>query len=113
MGFGVVDLKPGEVVDIQPSICLGLRLVDKRSLPCPDRNKWLQVRDEIYGTYSMSKMASINLTGVNSAEAIMTKGWDKKRKMFVQSFEAQEDGVIDSAVLIMPLVFFIRYLGVG
>ncbi|KAJ3051925.1 hypothetical protein HK097_007074 [Rhizophlyctis rosea] len=66
----------------------GLRLVDKRSLPCPDRNKWLQVRDEIY-------------------EAVMTKGWDKKRKMFVQSFEAQEDGVIDSAVLIMPLVFFI------
>ncbi|KAJ3042644.1 hypothetical protein HDV00_006923 [Rhizophlyctis rosea] len=66
----------------------GLRLVEKRSLPCPDRNKWLQTRDEIY-------------------EAIMTKGWNKDRKAFIQSFDTRDVGVLDSAVLIMPLVFFI------
>jgi GH15 family glucan-1,4-alpha-glucosidase len=26
----------------------GLRLADKRCLPCPNRYKWLAVRDEIY-----------------------------------------------------------------
>jgi len=65
----------------------GLRIADKRSLPCPKRNEWLATRDEIY-------------------EEIMDKAWDKEHQHFGQSYE--ETDVLDSAVLIMPLVFFIQ-----
>ncbi|KAF5365314.1 hypothetical protein D9758_005431 [Tetrapyrgos nigripes] len=65
----------------------GLRLADKRSLPCPHRNQWLAARDELY-------------------EEIMTKAWNKELQAFGQSYE--ENDVMDSAVLIMPLVFFIQ-----
>jgi GH15 family glucan-1,4-alpha-glucosidase len=64
-----------------------LRLAEKRSnLPCPQREKWTRVRDEIY-------------------EAVMTKGYNEELSCFVQSFESRE--VLDSAVLIAPLVFFV------
>jgi len=65
----------------------GLRLADKRSLPCPNRLKWLQARDELY-------------------EEIMEKAWNAEGKYFGQSYD--ENRVLDSAVLIMPLVFFIQ-----
>lgn len=65
----------------------GLRLSDKRSLPCPNRNKWLEARDELY-------------------EEIMEKAWNPKGKFFAQSYEDLD--IVDSAVLIMPLVFFIQ-----
>jgi GH15 family glucan-1,4-alpha-glucosidase len=60
-----------------------LRLADKRSFPA-DRTRWLKVRDEIY-------------------EEIMTKGWDPKRRAFVQSFGSD---ALDASTLLMPLVFF-------
>ncbi|KAH8108577.1 glycoside hydrolase family 15 protein [Phellopilus nigrolimitatus] len=63
----------------------GLRLADKRSLPCPRRIEWHLARDELY-------------------EEIMTKAWNSEKGFFTQSYEDQD--VIDSAVLIMPLVFF-------
>jgi GH15 family glucan-1,4-alpha-glucosidase len=44
----------------------GLRLADKRSFPA-DRSKWLAARDTIY-------------------EKVMDKGWDPKRKVFVQAY---------------------------
>ncbi|KAJ6546621.1 glycoside hydrolase family 15 protein [Mycena sp. CBHHK59/15] len=65
----------------------GLRLADKRSLPCPHRNQWLAKRDELY-------------------EEIMRRAWNKDSQHFGQSYE--ETDVLDSAVLIMPLVFFIQ-----
>ncbi|KAJ6480355.1 glycoside hydrolase family 15 protein [Mycena sanguinolenta] len=65
----------------------GLRLADKRSLPCPHRNQWLAARDSLY-------------------EEIMNKAFDKELKIFGQSYE--DTDVLDSAVLIMPLVFFIQ-----
>lgn len=65
----------------------GLRLADKRSLPCPNRFKWLAARDELY-------------------EEIMNNAWDKEGKFFGQSYE--DTNVLDSAVLIMPLVFFMQ-----
>ncbi|PPQ68532.1 hypothetical protein CVT25_005454 [Psilocybe cyanescens] len=65
----------------------GLRLADKRSLPCPNRNKWLEARDTLY-------------------EEIMEKAWNKEEKYFGQSYEDKD--VLDSAVLIMPLVFFLH-----
>lgn len=58
----------------------GLRLADKRSLPCPNRLKWYQVRDELY-------------------EEIMEKGYNKELQQFGQSYEHTD--VLDSAVLIM------------
>ncbi|KAF9078754.1 glycoside hydrolase family 15 protein, partial [Rhodocollybia butyracea] len=65
----------------------GLRIADKRSLPCPKRHEWLAARDEIY-------------------EEIMEKAWNKEHQHFGQSYE--DTDVLDSAVLIMPLVFFMQ-----
>ena len=65
---------------------IGLRLSEKRMFPCPDRNKWLETRDEIY-------------------EEIMTRAWNPELRMFSQSYESPN--VLDSSLLIMPLVFFI------
>ncbi|KAG6914668.1 hypothetical protein DXG01_016028 [Tephrocybe rancida] len=65
----------------------GLRLAEKRSLPCPNRQRWLSARDELY-------------------EEIMNKAWNAEGKYFGQSYE--ETAVLDSAVLIMPLVFFMH-----
>jgi GH15 family glucan-1,4-alpha-glucosidase len=64
----------------------GLRLSEKRLFPCPQRHKWQAVRDEIY-------------------EDIMEKGYNKEMGAFIQSYEQNE--VLDSAMLIAPLVFFI------
>lgn len=63
----------------------GLRLADKRSLPCPRRMEWLAARDRLY-------------------EDIMAKAWNKEERFFAQSYEDLD--VVDSAVVIMPLVFF-------
>jgi GH15 family glucan-1,4-alpha-glucosidase len=68
------------------SIDRALRLADKRSFPCPHRMEWYRVRDEIM-------------------EEIMDKGYNKELGCFVQSYESND--VLDSAVLIAPLVFFI------
>ncbi|KAF9465696.1 glycoside hydrolase family 15 protein [Collybia nuda] len=65
----------------------GLRLTEKRSLPCPNRAKWISARDDLY-------------------EEIMQKAWNKEGKYFGQSYE--ETDVLDSAILIMPLVFFMH-----
>jgi GH15 family glucan-1,4-alpha-glucosidase len=62
----------------------GIRLSEKRSFP-GDRQKWYQVRDEIY-------------------ETIMAKGWNKKVQSFVQHFDSE---ALDASNLLMPLVFFI------
>ncbi|KAH8929674.1 glycoside hydrolase family 15 protein [Atractiella rhizophila] len=65
----------------------GIRLSEKRSLPCPRRNEWYRIRDEIY-------------------EEIMQKGFNKEKGFFAQSYEGQE--ILDASLLIMPLVFFIH-----
>ncbi|PPR00691.1 hypothetical protein CVT24_000979 [Panaeolus cyanescens] len=65
----------------------GLRLADKRSLPCPNRLKWLEARDKLY-------------------EEIMQKSWNSEQRFFGQSYEDTQ--VLDAAVLIMPLVFFMQ-----
>ncbi|TIB30796.1 hypothetical protein E3P84_03205 [Wallemia ichthyophaga] len=64
----------------------GLRLADKRCLPCPNRLKWLENRDNIY-------------------EEIQEKGYNKQLGFFSQSYENRD--VLDSSILIMPLTFFI------
>lgn len=65
----------------------GLRLAEKRSLPCPNRQKWLETRDKLY-------------------EEIMERAWNPEKGFFAQSYE--DLNVLDSAVLVMPLVFFIH-----
>ncbi|TLD27018.1 hypothetical protein PspLS_04470 [Pyricularia sp. CBS 133598] len=64
----------------------GLRLAEKRMFPCPNRNKWLEARDSLY-------------------EEIMEKGYNTEMKSFIQSYE--NNTMIDSSILIAPLVFFI------
>ncbi|EGZ77547.1 Six-hairpin glycosidase [Neurospora hispaniola] len=64
----------------------GLRLAEKRNFPCPNRAKWLVARDSLY-------------------EEIMEKSYNKEMKCFVQSYENQT--ILDSSILIAPLVFFI------
>lgn len=63
-----------------------LRLADKRCFPCPDRMHWLLTRDRI-------------------CDDVMQKGYNEEMGCFIQSYEANT--VLDSAVLIAPLVFFI------
>ncbi len=64
-----------------------IRLAEKRSnLPAPQRETWIKVRDEMY-------------------EEIMEKGYNKEMGAFIQSYEHKD--ILDSAVLIAPLVFFI------
>lgn len=67
-------------------------MADKRSLPCPKRNEWLAARDDLY-------------------EEIMCKAWNPKLKAFGQSYE--ETDVLDSSVLIMPLIFFMTPVSFG
>ncbi|KAI1390132.1 glycoside hydrolase family 15 protein [Hypoxylon trugodes] len=64
----------------------GLRLAEKRCLPCPNRAKWLDARDAIY-------------------EEVMEKGYNSELDTFVQSYE--NNTALDSSILIAPLVFFI------
>ena len=61
----------------------GIRLAERRSFPA-DLPRWQQVRNTIY-------------------EEIQEKGWNKKRKAFVQHYGSD---TLDASVLIMPLVFF-------
>ncbi|EJU03813.1 Six-hairpin glycosidase [Dacryopinax primogenitus] len=63
----------------------GLRLADKRSLPCPKRADWLKARDELY-------------------EEIMEKAWYAPGGHYGQSYE--EPHVLDASILVAPLVFF-------
>jgi GH15 family glucan-1,4-alpha-glucosidase len=63
----------------------GLRLSEKRSLPLPQREVWIKTRDALY-------------------EEIMEKSWNPEKGYFGQSYE--ENHILDSAVLVMPLVFF-------
>ncbi|CAK7197523.1 hypothetical protein SEUCBS139899_000170 [Sporothrix eucalyptigena] len=64
----------------------GLRLAEKRNLPCPNRAQWLEARDSLY-------------------EEIMEKGYNTELKSFIQSYESNT--ALDSSILIAPLVFFI------
>ena len=64
----------------------GIRLQEKRSLPCLDRDLWYRTRDQIY-------------------HEIMTKGWNAEQMHFVQSYE--NNLYLDASVLIMPMTFFI------
>ncbi|GMK53908.1 hypothetical protein CspeluHIS016_0104940 [Cutaneotrichosporon spelunceum] len=63
----------------------GLRLAEKRSLPCPNRAIWMATRDWLY-------------------EEIERRAFNQERGYYGQSYE--ENDVLDSAQLIMPLVFF-------
>ncbi|KAF2770382.1 Six-hairpin glycosidase [Teratosphaeria nubilosa] len=63
-----------------------LRLAEKRCFPCPNREHWLRTRDSIM-------------------EEVMDKGYNKQMRCFIQSYEHPD--VLDSALLIAPLVFFI------
>lgn len=62
----------------------GLRLAEKRSLPAPSRNKWIETRDKIY-------------------EEVQTKGWNNEAGFYSQSYENKD--VLDSSILIMPLTY--------
>ncbi|CAI9085922.1 glycoside hydrolase family 15 protein [Candidatus Methylacidiphilum fumarolicum] len=62
----------------------GLRLAEKRSFPA-DISRWRKIRNEIY-------------------MFIMEKGWNAKKKAFVQSSGSE---ALDASILMMPLVFFI------
>lgn len=55
----------------------GIRLADKRCLPCPHREKWIAVRDNLY-------------------ETIQEKSFNTKLGYYGQSFE--ENDILDSAV---------------
>jgi GH15 family glucan-1,4-alpha-glucosidase len=61
-----------------------IRLADKRGFPA-DYKKWYEARDAIF-------------------EDIMARGWNEKRRAFTHAYGAD---TLDSANLMMPLVFFL------
>lgn len=64
----------------------GLRLAEKRQLPLgARRQKWLDARDALY-------------------EEIQEKAWNPKLGFYSQSYD--DPDILDSAVLVAPLVFF-------
>ena len=70
-------------------VCLdrAIRLSEKRAnLPAPQRDNWVRIRNIMY-------------------EEIMEKGYNQEMGAFIQSYEHND--ILDSAVLIAPLVFFI------
>lgn len=96
----------------------GLRLADKRSLPLPQRNVWLETRDKIYGSFSRGRLSYLCDADLGDlTERVMEKAWNKKEKFFAQSFEVrlpfsvlpassdsdevnqQDINIVDSAVL--------------
>ncbi|GAB1518340.1 hypothetical protein RhiTH_001399 [Rhizoctonia solani] len=74
-------------IDFNYHIHMFSAILDKRSLPCPNRQKWMETRDRLY-------------------EEIMERAWNPELEFFAQSYEDLD--VLDSAVLVMPLVFFIN-----
>jgi GH15 family glucan-1,4-alpha-glucosidase len=69
------------------------------------------VRDERSGTNEKARDFVIEISHRmhnQLYDEIMSKGWNEKLEVFTQSYETREKGVLDSSVLIMPLVFFIR-----
>ena len=67
----------GLLAECRVAIDRGLRLAEKRCLPCPNRTKWLDTRDRLY-------------------ETIQEKGFNKEKGAFIQSYEDRE--TLDSAV---------------
>lgn len=68
----------------------GLRLAEKRSLPCPNRMEWYQARDTLY-------------------EEVMEKGYNKNLRSFVMGYEAPCHDTLDASVLVMAMTFFINH----
>lgn len=89
----------------------GLRLADKRNLPCPNRSKWLEARDNLYeeimekGTKFLCIAIDRRIVYVWHNFADMFTGYNTEMKCFVQSYESNT--MLDSSILIAPLVFFI------
>ncbi|KAG8794527.1 hypothetical protein FRC16_010475 [Serendipita sp. 398] len=83
---GPVDTASNSSSSRRVAIDRGLRLAEKRQLPLGGRRqKWLDARDALY-------------------EEIQEKAWNPKRGIYSQSYD--EPDILDSAVLVAPLVFF-------
>lgn len=47
-GYDVVSTQRFGSADGRVALDRGLRLAEKRCLPCPNRNKWMTIRDQLY-----------------------------------------------------------------
>lgn len=92
----------------------GLRLADKRNLPCPNRNKWLEARDNNYeeimekGKPVVTRALDwLRSSGVEERTFLTPAhiGYNTEMDCFIQSYENRT--MLDSSILIAPLVFFI------
>jgi GH15 family glucan-1,4-alpha-glucosidase len=83
----------------------GLRLAEKRQFPLgrERRQKWLDTRDELYEEIQVCRSTICSVRG-KMLTGGQTKGWNASKGFYAQSYDEPE--VLDSAVLIMPLVFF-------
>jgi len=84
----------------------GLRLAEKRQLPLgrERRQKWLDTRDELYEEIQVRRFTTCLVVADIDLGGLQTKGWNASKGYYAQSYDELE--VLDSAVLIMPLVFF-------
>lgn len=85
----------------------GLRLSEKRCLPCPNRAAWMAARDEIYEEIMTRGCPSPTTFPISLQPPQLTPitGYSQSLQCFVQSYESGD--ALDSSILIAPLVFFI------
>lgn len=81
----------------------GIRLADKRCLPCPHRAQWQAMRDHLYEEIMEKGLSEDDVLRLASSDSEI--GYSKKLQCFVQSYESGD--MLDSSILIAPLVFFI------
>ena len=88
-GHGIWEVRGGQQEFVYSKLMCwvtldrALRLADERSFPAP-RDRWLQVRDEIY-------------------KDILEKGWNEKRQAFVQYYGSD---TLDAANLMLSMSLF-------
>lgn len=83
----------------------GLRLSEKRCLPCPNRAAWMKARDEIYEEIMEKGTPLLPHPPPHHPTANPSTGYSQTLQCFVQSYESGD--ALDSSILIAPLVFFI------
>lgn len=85
----------------------GIRLSEKRSLPAPNRNKWYETRDKLYEEIqNKSFNKELGYFG-HVGRLFMHKRTETLTTSTRVSQSYEHNDILDAAVLIMPLCFFI------
>ena len=83
----------------------GLRLSEKRCFPCPNRSNWMKARDSLCERIMTKGALFTVLRSIKDGVTNSQPAYNPDMQCFVQSYE--NNTMLDSSILIAPLVFFI------